>query len=120
RFGCTPKHLLVLSFTAEPEAPTEVEATSIPHSFNVKTARSRRGIVLFYAPRTGGAHDSHHRTAGVAGRTRRRGSRVATGGACAAGRARATDSSARFEALEFGPVAPRLPRRRACRRCCAR
>src|SRR5215471_13596742 len=26
-----------------------------------------------YAPRTGGAHDSHHRTAGVAGCTRRRG-----------------------------------------------
>jgi len=30
-----------------------------------------------YAPRTGGAYDSHHRTAGIAGRTRRRG-RVAT------------------------------------------
>src|SRR5262249_24702738 len=28
-----------------------------------------------YAPRAGGADDSHHRTAGVAGRTRRRGSR---------------------------------------------
>src|SRR6516225_5378501 len=26
-----------------------------------------------YAPRTGGAYDSHHRTAGIAGRTRRRG-----------------------------------------------
>src|SRR5262249_42388152 len=25
-----------------------------------------------YAPRTGGAYDSHHRTAGIAGRTRRR------------------------------------------------
>src|SRR5262249_54074403 len=30
-----------------------------------------------YAPRTGGAYDSHHRTAGIAGRTRRGGGRVA-------------------------------------------
>src|SRR6516225_733580 len=45
---------------------------------------------------------------------------VAARGAGGAARARATDSPARFEALEFGPVAPRLPRRRACRRCCAR
>jgi hypothetical protein len=30
-----------------------------------------------YAPRTGGAYDSHHRTAGIAGRTRRRGSCLA-------------------------------------------
>src|SRR6266403_5940825 len=30
-----------------------------------------------YAPRTGGAYDSHHRTAGIAGRTRRRGGDVA-------------------------------------------
>jgi hypothetical protein len=37
-----------------------------------------RGVVSFrYAPRTGGAHDGHHRTAGIAGRTRRRGGRVA-------------------------------------------
>src|SRR5262245_5109729 len=34
-----------------------------------------------YAPRTGGADDSHHRTAGIAGRTRRRGGRVAARGA---------------------------------------
>src|SRR5262249_49159828 len=45
---------------------------------------------------------------------------VAARGGGAAARARATDSPARFEALEFGPVAPRLPRRRACRRCCVR
>src|SRR5215468_5509050 len=37
-----------------------------------------------YAPRTGGAYDSHHRTAGVAGRTRRRGGGVAARGAGAA------------------------------------
>src|SRR5262245_21274406 len=30
-----------------------------------------------YAPRTGGAYDSHHRTAGIAGRTRRRGGGMA-------------------------------------------
>src|SRR5215468_2861054 len=39
-----------------------------------------------YAPRAGGAYDSHHRTAGIAGRTRRRGGRVAAGGARAAAR----------------------------------
>src|SRR5262249_7016399 len=38
-----------------------------------------------YAPRTGGAYDSHHRTAGIAGRTWRRGGRVAARGARAAG-----------------------------------
>src|SRR5262249_43206766 len=37
-----------------------------------------------YAPRTGGAYDSHHRTAGIAGRTWRCGSRVAARGARAA------------------------------------
>src|SRR5262249_53164920 len=33
-----------------------------------------------YAPRTGGAYDSHHRTAGIAGRTRRSGGGVAARG----------------------------------------
>ena len=33
-----------------------------------------------YAPRTGGAYDSHHRTAEVAGRIRRRGGGVAARG----------------------------------------
>src|SRR6516225_9866853 len=37
-----------------------------------------------YAPRTGGAYDSHHRTAGIAGRTRWRG-RLAARGARAVG-----------------------------------
>src|SRR5262249_21961846 len=36
---------------------------------------------FLYAPRAGGAYDSHHRTAGIAGRTRRRGGRVAACGA---------------------------------------
>ena len=47
-----------------------------------------------YAPRTGGAYDSHHRTAGGAGRTRRRGGCVAPRGARAAGRAHAADRRA--------------------------
>jgi putative tryptophan/tyrosine transport system substrate-binding protein len=38
-----------------------------------------------YAPRTGGAYDSHHRTAGIAGRSRRRCGGVAARGARAAG-----------------------------------
>src|SRR5262249_48514783 len=62
---------------------TEVEATAILPSLNVKTARWWRGIVL-YAPRAGGVYDSHHRTAEIAGRTRRRGGRVAARGARAA------------------------------------
>src|SRR5215471_2458181 len=36
-------------------------------------------------PRTGGAHDSHHRTAGIAGRTQRRGGMAARGARAAAG-----------------------------------
>src|SRR5262249_53732182 len=40
-----------------------------------------------YAPRTGGAYDSHHRTAEIAGCTRRCSRRVAAGGANAAERA---------------------------------
>src|SRR5215470_6457317 len=38
-----------------------------------------------YAPRTGGAYDSHHRTAGIVGRARRRGGGVAALGARATG-----------------------------------
>src|SRR5262249_59593665 len=40
-----------------------------------------------YAPRTGGAYDSHHRTAGIAGRTRRFSGGVAARDARAAARA---------------------------------
>src|SRR5262249_55149215 len=42
---------------------------------------------FLYAPRTGGAYDSHHRTAGIAGCTRRRGSVAARGARAAAGNA---------------------------------
>src|SRR5215470_17040975 len=38
-----------------------------------------------YAPRTGGAYDSHHRTAGIASRARRRGCVAARGGRAAGG-----------------------------------
>ena len=42
----------------------------------------------FYAPRTGGAYDGHHRTAGVAGRTRRRGCVAARGARAAMAKTR--------------------------------
>src|SRR5262249_11981652 len=57
-----------------------------------------------YAPRTGGAYDSHHRTAGIAGRTRRRGGRVAARGARAAAQEDATDWRG-DRAAESDPVA---------------
>src|SRR5260370_16284048 len=54
-----------------------------------------------YAPRTGGAYDSHHWTAGIAGRTRRRGSSVAARGASAA-----TQNGRRRAHLRPGPSLP--------------
>src|SRR5262249_19013677 len=62
-------------------------------SLEIKTLRPRRvprdstllaWYPFLYAPRAGGAHDSHHRTAGIAGRIWRRGVRVAARGARAA------------------------------------
>src|SRR5262249_6163390 len=47
----------------------------------------------FYAPRTGGAYDSHHRTTGIAGCTRRRGGGVAARGAGAAMARRSTGNA---------------------------
>src|SRR5262249_61097861 len=44
--------------------------------------------LCLYAPRTGGAYDSHHRTAGIAGRARRGGRPRAPWGARAAARTR--------------------------------
>src|SRR5262249_9431828 len=52
------------------------------------------------APRAGGAYDSHHRTAGIADRPRRRGCRVAARGARAAA----------------GGAGDRVPQRRISRR----
>ena len=60
-----------------------VEATSILPSLNAKTARSWRGILPFTHLAREGRNDSHRQTAGIAGRTRRRG-RVAARGARAA------------------------------------
>src|SRR5262249_49495 len=51
-----------------------------------------------YAPRAGGAHDSHHRTAGVASRTRRRGGSVAARGA----RPTADDAGRRISRSHIG------------------
>src|SRR5262245_60841323 len=61
------------------------ETTRILPSLNVKTARLWRGIFPPYAPRTGGAYDSHHRTAGIAGCTRRGGGVAARGTRAAGG-----------------------------------
>jgi len=57
---------------------------------DVKTARWWRGIIHFtHLAREGGAHASHHRTAQIDGRARRRGRDVAARGARAAGGAEA-------------------------------
>ena len=48
----------------------------------------------FYAPRTGGAYDSHHRTAGIAGCNRRRGGDVVTAPSANAARAAKAATSA--------------------------
>src|SRR5437899_12363543 len=63
--------------------------SGVPALPNVKTARRWRGIVALYAPRAGGAYDSHHRTAGIAGCTRRRGAAVWPLAAAAASEGRA-------------------------------
>src|SRR6516162_251982 len=68
-----------------------------PHRFRFRSSRQRHPALIerqdctlvvwyrsLYAPRTGGAYDSHHRTAEIAGFTRRRGGRVAARGARAA------------------------------------
>src|SRR5262245_28755796 len=81
------KHLLVLSPPLlNPQQTTEVEAhPALPERQDCTSMACYRSL---YAPRAGGAYDSHHRTAGVAGCTRRRGGRVAARGARAAGRTR--------------------------------
>src|SRR6516164_6696319 len=71
------KCLRPLSGVREPRArssATEKQKFAVRDSALVAWYRS------VYAPRTAGAYDSHHRTAGIAGRTRRRGCRVAARG----------------------------------------
>src|SRR5262249_1684282 len=68
-----------------PESDTEVEATSIPALLEREDGTPMAWYRSVYAPRTEGAHGSHHRTAGIAGRTRRRGCVAARGERAAAG-----------------------------------
>src|SRR5215831_11957325 len=70
---------------SEATIATEVEATSILPSLERQDYTAVAWYPSLYAPRTG-AYDSHHRTAGIAGCTRRRGGRVAAHGARAAAR----------------------------------
>src|SRR5262249_7859109 len=59
------------------------------HRAGCRAVRDSTLVVWYrflYAPRTGGAYDSHHRTSGIAGRARRRGGGLGVGdrrGACA-------------------------------------
>src|SRR5262249_7868267 len=66
------------------ERTAEVEATSILPLVEREDCTPTAWYPSLYAPRTGGAYDSHHRTAGIAGCTRRRGGRMAARGARAA------------------------------------
>src|SRR5262245_11053546 len=71
-------------------APRLSEASRPKSSlYEIRSRRVRDSTLVawyscLYAPRTGGAYDSHHRTAGIPGRTRRRGGGVAARGASAA------------------------------------
>jgi len=62
--------------SVRPESDAEVEATSIAALLEREDCTLVAWYPSLYAPRTGGAYDSHHQTAGIAGCTRRR-SRVA-------------------------------------------
>ena len=63
-----------------------MEATSILPLLERQDCRLVTWYRSLYAPRTGGAYDSHHRMAGIAGRTRRRSGAMAARGAGAAAR----------------------------------
>ena len=66
-----------------PQSTTEAEAP--PALLEWEDCTPMAWYPSLYAPRTGGAYDSHHRTAGITGRTRRWGGGVAARGARAAG-----------------------------------
>jgi hypothetical protein len=70
--AATPRRHLQWS-EKNPGAKLMQTKQAIPPLLNVATAFSRRGIVFLSHPRAGGAHDSYHRTAEIAGRARRRG-----------------------------------------------
>src|SRR5262245_2373620 len=67
-YECTPYGAAV-----NQDAPPALGPTWLGDSTLVAWYRS------LYAPHAGGAYDSHHRTAGIAGRTRRRGRMAARG-----------------------------------------
>src|SRR5262245_41729997 len=80
--GQIGKHLLVQNLPLlNPKPATEVEATSILPLLEREDCTPMACYRSLYAPRTGGAYDSHHRTAGIDGRTRRCGGGVAARGA---------------------------------------
>jgi hypothetical protein len=68
-----------------PEYASEVEAISIPALLEREACTLVAWYRSVYAPRTGGAYDSHHRTAGIAGCTRRRDCCVAACGRACSG-----------------------------------
>src|SRR6516165_12578170 len=88
--GQTGKHWPMLSLTAsDSEAPDRGGSNQHPALIERQDCTLVVWYRSLYAPRTGGAYDSHHRTAEIAGFTRRRGGRVAARGARAAAGAQA-------------------------------
>src|SRR5262249_27800967 len=75
-----------INLVPRPNVCLRVEATIIrpPEREDCTIVAWYRSI---YAPRTGGAYDSHHRTTGIAGCTRRRGGVAARGARAAVGEA---------------------------------
>src|SRR6516165_5808476 len=76
-----------------PRAPRAEAARSLSPSCNsggryTRLSLSRSDVAAYAAQRAGGAYDSHHRTAGIAGRTRRRGGCVPLAARAASGRGR--------------------------------
>src|SRR5262249_15351864 len=85
---CSQLPLAVILATASTAAAQRVRRPCLASPRRVPRCRDSTLVACYrslYAPRTGGAHDSHHRTAGIAGRARRRGGSVAARGARAAG-----------------------------------
>ena len=90
-FGGESENIYSFELTAlNPQPTTEAEAH--PALLERKDCTPMAWYPFLYAHRAGGAHDSHHRTARVAGRTRRRGGGVAARGA----RATAGDAGVGF------------------------
>jgi hypothetical protein len=82
---------MVTTFADAPFATPEFD-TLLLDDDPLALGQRARGVVAFTHPRAGGAHDRHHRTAGIAGRTWRCG-RVAGSGARSSRRCRSSDLS---------------------------